>query len=268
MEDCLLFDIMGDFGFFKSYYTTSSPLTFEIPPKTCLTGLIGAILGLSFKERYDLFNSQIAIRINKKVKKIGLGINWLNTKSRSSKITENTKKWLKILNLPPDAKVAAYTGLEWPGQSPHTQAKLEILVRPSYRVYYPNSNPKFDELCELIKSHKSYFTPFLGSSEFICNFSFVDIGEVEKKILKNQWIQVHSIIPISTDEQAPNIELNLDKNPLIKIVNVPNKMKEDRIVTEYIKIFYNPSGEIITIKAQNYTEVKYKNGMTENVIFF
>ncbi|MDI3478645.1 MAG: CRISPR-associated protein Cas5h, partial [Thermoanaerobacterium sp.] len=28
----LIFDIYGDFGHFKKYYTTSSPLTFSFPP--------------------------------------------------------------------------------------------------------------------------------------------------------------------------------------------------------------------------------------------
>ena len=44
---CLVFDIKGDYGHFKKYYTTSSPLTFSIPPRTTVSGMIGALIGRS-----------------------------------------------------------------------------------------------------------------------------------------------------------------------------------------------------------------------------
>ena len=47
---CLVFDIKGDYGHFKKYYTTSSPLTFSIP-RTTVSGMIGALIGLD-KEEY------------------------------------------------------------------------------------------------------------------------------------------------------------------------------------------------------------------------
>ncbi|MDI3548462.1 MAG: CRISPR-associated protein Cas5h [Halanaerobiales bacterium] len=46
----LAFDLKGDYAHFKKYYTTTSPLTFSLPPKTVIYGIVGAILGFS-KER-------------------------------------------------------------------------------------------------------------------------------------------------------------------------------------------------------------------------
>ena len=46
----LIFDIYGDFGHFKKYYTTSSPLTFSFPPPPTIKGMLGAIGGISKTE--------------------------------------------------------------------------------------------------------------------------------------------------------------------------------------------------------------------------
>ena len=43
----LIFKLQGDFAHFKRHYTTTSPLSFDFPPRTVLSGLVGAILGLS-----------------------------------------------------------------------------------------------------------------------------------------------------------------------------------------------------------------------------
>ena len=62
---CLVFDIKGDYGHFKKYYTTSSPLTFSIPPRTTVSGMIGALIGLDkeeyLKERRDNMKKIITI---------------------------------------------------------------------------------------------------------------------------------------------------------------------------------------------------------------
>ena len=46
MKKVLVFDIWSEYGHFKKPYTTTSPLTFSIPSRTALTGIIGAILGI------------------------------------------------------------------------------------------------------------------------------------------------------------------------------------------------------------------------------
>jgi CRISPR-associated Cas5-like protein len=51
MTRVLVFEVWGEYGHFRKHYTTTSPLTFSIPSRTALTGLLGAIIGLS-KEEY------------------------------------------------------------------------------------------------------------------------------------------------------------------------------------------------------------------------
>ncbi|WP_231717005.1 CRISPR-associated protein Cas5 [Desulfosarcina ovata] len=51
MTRVLAFKLWGDYGHFRKYYTTTSPLTFEFPPPTSVVGIVSAIIGLD-KEQY------------------------------------------------------------------------------------------------------------------------------------------------------------------------------------------------------------------------
>lgn len=267
LQECLVFDLYGDSGHFKKFYTTSSPLTFDIPPKTCLTGIIGAIIGLSYEERYELFEAKVGIRLLSEIRKKGFGIDWLNTKARSPRNLPATMKvWLQSLGLPPKPEIAAFTGLEWPGQSPHTQATVEVLLNPSYRIYYPESNPRFDDLLQMIKDHKSYYTPFLGSSEFIANFKFIDLAKMVLVTSPSEFIEIHSIVPSNALDttQRDYIDLN---NKMIEIANMPNTMKPERVVLEYINVLYNPKAESLLVKPEKFYRIVYNDGKTENILF-
>lgn len=71
MKKLLCFDIWADYAHFKKYYTTTSPLTFSIPPKTSIYGIIGAILGMGKNEYLYYFQPgmcQIGIQIMKPIK--------------------------------------------------------------------------------------------------------------------------------------------------------------------------------------------------------
>ena len=85
----LVFDIWGDYGHFKKFHTTSSPLSFSIPPPTAVYGIIGAIAGIS-KENYtdtlNQYNLKIAVGINKPVKKMRMGVNWIELKKSFEKL--------------------------------------------------------------------------------------------------------------------------------------------------------------------------------------
>ncbi|MDQ7055758.1 MAG: CRISPR-associated protein Cas5 [Persephonella sp.] len=83
----LSFDIWGEFGHFKKFYTTSSPLTFSVPPPTAVFGMLGAVLGFGKDEYLNYINAdttKIGIQILKPIKKIRMSINLIDTKNSGS----------------------------------------------------------------------------------------------------------------------------------------------------------------------------------------
>ncbi|MBC7076121.1 MAG: CRISPR-associated protein Cas5, partial [Syntrophomonadaceae bacterium] len=54
----LIFDIKGRFAHFRKIYTNSSSLSYTLPPRTTVMGMIAAILGRERDTYYEEFNSQ------------------------------------------------------------------------------------------------------------------------------------------------------------------------------------------------------------------
>ena len=149
MDKVLVFDIAADYAHFKKYYTTTSPLTFAIPPKTTLYGLIGAVLGLDkevYLNQFQPGDCQIGIKIKKPITKTRISLNLINTK--------NATLMSRIEN--------------------RTQIRTEYLKNVEYRIYFHHKNNElYKNLKKQLKEHKAVYSISLGLSENLANFKFI-----------------------------------------------------------------------------------------------
>ena len=233
MNKIIIFDIWGDYAHFKKPYTTTSPLSYSIPSRTTLTGIIGAILGIEkLRNNIELNreNANISLGIINPIKKIRMGQNFINTKSNKFR--------LEI------------------GRSP---IKVEYIVEPKYRIYIEIKDSIFhNKLKEILITHKSIFTPSLGLSENIANYKY--IGEYEYTIKKENFCPVSSVFPkkkllvenISFDD---GMEYFSDRFAM--------EMNINREVLEYDDVLFEKNGKSITIK--NIEVIKINNN--ENIIW-
>ncbi len=83
----LVFDIFGDYGHFRKFFTTSSPLTFSLPPPPTIYGLLGAISGQDKREYLSIFSekTKISIQFLRPIKKTRMGLNLVETKGTGLK---------------------------------------------------------------------------------------------------------------------------------------------------------------------------------------
>ena len=237
----IVFDIWGDYGHFKKIYTTTSPLSYDFPPKTSICGILGAFLGLN-KEDYLKY-------INKNTAKISL------------KIINPIQKTNFALNLI-DTKKGRFKGPGFNLINGRTQIRFEMLKNPKYRLYvHLTNNQLHSKLDELLKHHKTVYTISLGLSELIANFEYIGEFEVEKKTPNNEYTSINSVI--RRDNIVNNeIEINEDKEYLFS--KIPNEMNENRITTEYIDIFYERGGHPINCKVKEYYHIPK---LGENITF-
>ncbi len=249
----IVFDIWGDYGHFKKIYTTTSPLSYDFPPKTAIYGIIGAFLGYDKEEYLKYINkdtTQIALKIINPLQKTNFALNLIDTKKDKIKkynISINKKDKIKIysLNLIPN----------------RTQIRFEMLKNPKYRLYVRLTDEKLhSKLKNLLAQHKSIYTISLGLSELIANFEYIGEFKVEKKA-SNKYISINSIIR-RDNLINDSVSLEMDKEYLFS--KIPNEMDEDRITTEYIDIFYERGGNPINCKVKEYYYVPELN---ENIVF-
>ena len=231
-DKIVVFDIWGDYAHFKKIYTTSSPLSYSFPPRTALSGLIGAILGIDKNDCFSYFTkdkANIACKILSPVKKVRIGLNLIDTK-KSMHLIQN-----------------------------RTQIKFEFIKDPKYRVYFCHSsdalNEKFKKLAE---GHQSIFTPCLGLSQLICNFAY--IGEFDASVKsEDELVPINSVVPNSYLKKPPNFE---DGKEYFS-EKLPLEMGESRQVTDYGEVLFERRGKTIQAVVTNFWEV----GNDERILF-
>lgn len=227
MDKFLVFDVWGDYAHFKKYYTTSSPLTFSIPPRTAIIGLISAIIGKGKEEYLSVMaknKSKIAIRIIKPIKKIRITQNLIDTKGGY---------WRPV-------KRGNLTG--------RTQIRFEYLKEPRFRIYFSHSDIGIYEILKNnLKEHKSVYTPYLGISECIADFVFIDEVSIDNICDSYDFININTVIPLDVIEEIDFLQ----ENRKYFKERIPTEMLPGRIVTEYREVLYEVEGKPIKAKVKN-----------------
>jgi len=224
LKEVLAFDIWGQYGHFKKIYTTTSPLTYSIPPRTAITGLIGAILGLDKTEYLNHFSKKdadIAVQVLNPIKKVTLSENLIDTKKAGPSMNRIQQR---------------------------TQIRVELLKDPKYRIYLShNSEELMRNLIEFIEEHKTVYTPCLGVSEHIANFSMNGVYDADT-IDTEDMIRICTVIPEN------NItEMEFETGFEYVQENLPNEMTTDRVVTEYASVIIEQKTQAMKASVKNLT---------------
>ena len=236
MSKIIIFDIWGDYAHFKKPYTTTSPLTYSIPSRTALTGIIGAIMGImKDKNNEDLNYSKcnLSIRIMNPIKKTIINQNLINTKT-AEKMSRMKSK------------------------GGRTQIRIENLKDVKYRIYVEIfSEKEHNDLLSRLKNHSPVFTPSLGISENLANFSFIEEVEYKKEMGD---IKLHSVLNIEKI-QPQNVIFEEGKEYFVDTYSL--EMQEDREVLKYGEILIERKGQEIAVRNIEY--IALSNG--ENIMW-
>lgn len=235
----LVFNISGEYGHFRKFNTTSSPLTYSIPTRTALAGILGAILGIERETATNVFaegvtpvneifgpeNADFAIQILKPVKKSNIGFNLLDTgKSPSS--------FFNIQN--------------------RTQIEFELLKNPSFRIFFRHSDTAiFRELSERIKSRNHHFTPYLGLSQFTAFIEFIREGNAISMATSDEYTKIHTAVNLSKLQRDNPIKFE-SQHHFYSTDTLPMVMRRDRVITEYAEILIEKTCQSILVNTPNY----------------
>lgn len=229
----LVFDVWGEFGHFRKHYTTTSPLTYSIPPRTAIAGMIGAIEGLGKNEYLKHFSKNdayIAVKIIWPIKKTRISENLIDTKIAPMMSRIKTR----------------------------TQIRFELLKDVKYRIYFSHTSEEiYNKLYTMLKEHKSVYTLCLGLSEHIANYEFVGEMNAVNEILDIDT-EIHSVIP-----EKEILKINFEEGKEYFSETVAMEMLPNREVTEYSKVLFERNGKTITARVNKLWRLE--NG--EGIIF-
>lgn len=226
----IAFDVWGDFAHFRKYYTTSSPLTFSLPPPPTIAGMLGAIYGAdkAQNEYLRLFMNEsckLGVQILQPIKKFRMGINLSETKGRN---------------------------IYRPASTPlvRTQIRTEFIRMPEYRIFFSHTSGNiYQKVLNNINGHRTRFTLSLGLSELIANFKFV--GEFEFENNRSDGF-VDIVTPILAKNLVSPDSVEIQKGKMYFKERIPVFMTPERLVTNYDDVIFEPNGHPITAKVKVY----------------
>lgn len=231
-DKILVFDLKGDYAQFRKFFTNMSPLSFSIPPRTVLTGIIGALIGSDKETNPECFtkdNSFVALRLMGPVSKARIAHNYL-------KVTSD-KHFYRF--------------------EQHKPTNVEFLKNVHYRVYFNHTDENiYGTLKQNLMEHKTYYSISLGISG--CLADFVYLGEfIPESISIDDYIIFDSVLPTASINR-----LDLSGQLRLQKVVLPSVMKNDREVIAYDEVIYDMDGKTLRAKI---TDEAYKIGTGETV---
>lgn len=211
----LIFNIRGKAAHFKKYYSNKSSLTYKIPPRTVLMGMVASILKYPRDSYYDIFSPEKA-KFGVKIEKAGF-------------------THFECMNY-----------LKEDGD--HTQVRLQLLLPKydvlKYQIYFVHKDEELlENLAMKIKNDKSGYGLFLGQRQFRATAEFVDLYE-KPDILEDFKGE------ISTLTYKKNIkELQINNQFELTVDNIPisfKKVKSGREPQEITEVCFEGYGSKIS----------------------
>lgn len=232
-------DIWSNFGCFsKPFSNTGGILSYLIPPKTSIIGMIGAVLGYEFDELMDDDSYKIEELYDIKISIQPLFD--LKTKRVTFNKIEGTTNKVSIANIHQD-----------------------VLINPYYKLFisFPDSLNDMEELfINRIKNHETIFYLYMGRNEFPLSFNLCKIFDYESIILNLDNIDEF----FSNDEKIfGSLNRSLIKDT--QLVSISKISDENNLIFNFsknsekiLKSFYEYVIKEYPIKRYNFTDFLYK----------
>lgn len=236
-------DIWSNFGCFtKPDSTSGGRLTYLIPPKTAIIGIIGAILGYNFDEYEEIENGTKKYLIEE-LYDIKISIQSLfdlKTKRVTFNRVDGTIEKTKIQNIHQD-----------------------VLINPYYKLFisFPEYLKDKEELfLNRTKDHETIYHVYMGRNEFPLSYKLCNVFDYESEIItsencENFFGNDEKIYGLINREKINEVELkaidktDLNENSIIFQFKKNNEMK--------LKSFYEYILPEYPIKRTNFTDFVY-----------
>jgi|LFRM01.1.fsa_nt_gb CRISPR-associated protein Cas5h len=244
----VIFDIESKYAHFRKVYTNSSSLTYSVPPRTTLEGIIAAILGYERDTYYKMLDSS--------------SVNIAVKKNCPTYTMTHTLNYIKAVS---------------PGElvkpKKHTQIPVEILAAEanvSYRVYVAgDSFEDLETLIRRIKHEKYVFPPTMGTAFFLADISFVAEADF-KRYFTDETVPIATVINTElVDKLDLGIAMDSRHEMSLYKEKMPKDFGEGRILQPAVSYFVETSGKPIYAKLKEGVSCwKVSYGKMEEVIVF
>jgi CRISPR-associated protein Cas5h len=238
---CLSFTVSAPFAHFRKVETSSTRLSYGLPPRTTVSGLLAAMLGLerdSYYEVMDLTHSAVSINVTNPIRQYQMPIKHRNT-DKNVYETAGNKRTLKIQYPQHPEEI---------DEGKHHQRVAHTMLRDAaYRInVWLSTDELYDELKSLLENGESHYTPSLGLSECIASIEYHGEHTPDPvSVAGDEIVAIDSAIPQSsaTIPAGSDVAVTTEQVPAaMQRVETP---LPSRRTTAYTAYQYQEDGEAV-----------------------
>ncbi|WP_026995482.1 CRISPR-associated protein Cas5 [Flectobacillus major] len=171
-------DISGKFAHFRKYYANNTAMTYSLPPRTTIIGILAAILGKPRDSYYEDFSSdkiRIGIAIKTPIKKSFHRLNFLSVKSLGDFRKSFDSDFRGMAGNPIQTPFEVVTGLNLQ----ENDVKYRIFIS-----YFDEGNELFQTLKNALISKQLTYNISMGTANFNASLGNVKVFE-NSQIIEN-----------------------------------------------------------------------------------
>lgn len=237
------FDLSGNFAHFKKVDANSSSLTYMVPPRTTVMGIIAAMMGEERDAYYQKYDSE----------HLHLGVRILTPLSTCF----HTVNYVKV------TKIQEFSSFK-----DHTQVPVEMVKgedKVSYRIYaYFEEEAQNQILKERLRKHHFVYPPSLGPVFLQANIDYgITCRFTPCKEAKRT--KVWGVVPCSL---VKNLELSaIPERGLVK-VSMPKDLNGDRSLKHISEYFFTTQDVGLVVEPKGTFYEVYSEREQDKVIGF
>jgi len=207
--EILSFDIEGKFAHFRKFHGNNTAMSYSIPPRTTIIGMLAAMMGEekdTYYQKYRDKNLQIGIRVLGEIKKSFHRLNFLKITSKN----------------------------DFRGRSGHIQTPFEVITGNDlkeqsikYRIYLAagDQDELYDSIKNKLRSDNRKFNLSLGVAGFSAFISNIEVVESKPIEVNNEWVNIHSAC--NSDQVS---KIDFPDTPEIKF----NHIEEELLPADFV----------------------------------
>ena len=252
--EIISFDVTGKFAHFRKFYANNTALSYFIPPRTTIMGMLGALLG---KEKDSYYNSMAS-------DKIRIGI----------RVLCPLKKSFHRLNL-----IKILGNGDFRGKQGRVQTPFEVVSglniasdEVTYRIYlsfFDKGKSLFDEIKEAFENEDFKYNLTFGTANFAASFfryKVYDKSQFDLMPATDDYVLIHSAICSSV---AKKIGFEKNRKLFIEEELIPSDFVDDgnRELSSMHRVIYSINEHPIPVIMNDSYYKILGSGETEHITF-
>lgn len=255
--EILSFTITGKLAHFRKYYANNTALSFSIPPRTTLMGLVAGVMGWPKDSYYEKLSSEhflFGVRVLTPIKKSFQRLNYLSIK-KTGDISKSLDSDFRGRGGRIQTPFEVVSGLNL--------AKNDV----SYQVFLCPVNSKnltYLEIKEYFKQQKPVFNLSLGPANFQASLQHAEVitdSQIEE-IQTDEYTEINSAIPSSHVEELHFKKEDTEQYNFVEEDMMPGEFIDDnnREVKTMNRLLFSTTNHPLRVKLNSpYLQVKTQN---------